>query len=165
MKNTVVRLLTLILLLGIPCMAQHPLTLDVSTVVVGSERLETLYAFAMGKWSDAGNHVGLNSTEIHCYLRFGFCNVADASSSFGLASVNFTSYDILRWDKNEMIAVDSSPICLVNNLRFDFAAKKVSISSTLKGETRDKSCKDLTPSMTATAFLSDGRNETGPKKK
>jgi hypothetical protein len=84
-------------------MAQHPLTLDVSTVVVGSERLETLYAFAMGKWSDAGNHVGLNSTEIHCYLRFGFCNVADASSSFGLASVNFTSYDILRWDKNEMV--------------------------------------------------------------
>src|ERR1039458_10229751 len=80
MKNTVVRLLTLILLLGIPCMAQHPLTLDVSTVVVGSERLETLYAFAMGKWSDAGNHVGLNSTEIHCYLRFGFCNFADASS-------------------------------------------------------------------------------------
>jgi hypothetical protein len=119
----------------------------------------------MGKWSDAGDHVGLNSTEIYCYLRFGFCNVADASSSFGLASVNFTSYDILRWDKNEIIAVDSSPVCLVNNLRFDFAAKKVSISSTSKGETRDEFCKVLTPSDMATVFLTGAIGETGQKKK
>jgi hypothetical protein len=64
-----------------------------------------------------------------------------------------------------MIAVDSSPICLVNTLRFDFAAKKVSLSSTSKGETRDKFCKDLTPSDTATAFLTGGIGETGQKKK
>ncbi len=153
-----------ILLLGVPCMAQHPLTIDVSTVVVGAERLETLWTFTMGKWSDAGDHVGLNSTEIHCYQRFGFCEVADASVISGLASVNLTSFDILRWDASELIAVDSSPICVVNNLRFDFVAKKVSLSSALKGETRDKYCSGLTPSMTATAFLTDGRGETGSKK-
>jgi len=165
MKHTVVRLQTLVLLLGTPVLAQHPLTLDVSTVVVGAERIETPWVYAVGKWSDAGEHVRINSTEIHCYQRFGFCEVANASTSVGLASVSLISFDILRWDKSELIAVDSSPICLVNTLRFDFAAKKVSISSTSKGETRDKSCKDLTPSMTATAFLTGAMGEAGKKKK
>jgi hypothetical protein len=58
-----------------------------------------------------------------------------------------------------MIAVDSSPICMVNTLRFDFAAKKVSLSSTSKGETRDKFCTGLTPSMMATTFLTDGKTK------
>ena len=160
-----VNLLILIVLVGaLPCVAQHPLILDVSTVVAGSERLETQYAIAMGKWSAAGDNLGLNSTEIHCYKRFGFCEVADASNSFGLASVSLNGFDILRWDKSEMIAVDSSPTCVVNTLRFDFAAKKVSLSSASKGETRDKVCRDLTPSMTATVFLTGTNGETGQKK-
>jgi hypothetical protein len=165
MKHTVVKLLPLILLFGVlPCVAQHPLIFDVSNVVVGSQKIETLYAYMMGKWSDADDNVGKNSTEIHCYKRFGFCEVASGSTFFGLASVSLTSFDILRWDTSEMIAVDSSPICLVNTLRFDFAAKKVSLSSTSKGETRDKFCKDLTPSDTATAFLTGGIGEIKQKK-
>ena len=166
MKRTIVRLLALIVLFGVlPCVAQHPLIFDVGNVVVGSQKIETLWAYMMGKWSDAGDNVGNNSTEIHCYKRFGSCEVASASTFFGLASVSITSFDILRWDTSEMIAVDSSPICLVNTLRFDFAAKKVSLSSTSKGETRDKFCKDLTPSDTATAFLTGRIGETGQKKK
>jgi len=166
MKRTIVRLLTLILLLGsLPCMAQQPYIFDVSTVVVGSQRLETLWAYALGKWSDAGDHVRTDSTEIHCYKRFGFCEVASASNSDGLASVSLESFDILRWDTSEMIAVDSSPICLVNTLRFDFAAKKVSNSSTSKGETRDWVCRELTPSTMPTAFLAGATGETGQKKK
>jgi hypothetical protein len=39
-------------------------------------------------------------------------------------------------DKQELIAVDSSPICAVNTLRIDFAAKKVTITNALKGETK-----------------------------
>jgi len=138
------------------------LIFDVSTVVVGSQRLETLWVYAAGKWSDAGEHVGINSTEIHCYKRFGFCEVAGAWTSFGLASVNLISFDILRWDTSEMIAVDSSPICLVNTLRFDFVANKVGISSASKGETRDKFCKDQAPS---TAFLTGATGGTDQKKK
>ncbi|MGO9011343.1 MAG: hypothetical protein ACLQPN_14665 [Bryobacteraceae bacterium] len=164
--KTYVKLLILIVLLGaLPCVAQQPLIFDVSKVVVGSQRLETLWAYAVGKWSDAGDKLGMNSTEIHCYERFGFCEVAGAVTGFGLASVNLASFDILRWDTSEMIAVDSSPICVVNTLRFDFAAKKVSISSTSKGETRDKVCGDLTASTTATAFLTGGHGESGQKKK
>jgi hypothetical protein len=145
-------------------MAQQPLIFDVSTIVVGSPKFETLWAYAVGKWSDAGPDVGKISTEIHCYKRFGFCEVASASTSFRLASVSLVSFDILRWDTSEMIAVDSSPICLVSTLRFDFAAKKVSISSALKGETKDKFSKNLTPSMTATAFLTGANGETEQKK-
>jgi hypothetical protein len=118
----------LLLLGALPCAGQKPSIFDVSTVVVGSQRLETLYTYAAGKWSDAGPDVGMISTEIHCYKRFGFCEVANASTSpltRGLASVSLTSFDILRWDASEMIAVDSSPICVVNTLRFDFVAKKV----------------------------------------
>ena len=103
--------------------------------------------------------MGINSTFIHCYKRFSFCEVASAQNSFKLASVILDSFDILRWDTSEMIAVDSSPICMVNTLRFDFAAKKVSLSSTSKGETRDKFCTGLTPSMLATTFLTDGKTE------
>jgi hypothetical protein len=97
------------------------------------------------------------STEIHCYKRLGFCEVANAILVGGLASVNLASFDILRWDTSEMIAVDSSPTCMVITLRFDFAAKKVSISRAPKGETRDRSCKDFSPSDTATAFLTGKR--------
>src|SRR5258708_5518866 len=77
----------LLMLGALPCVAQQPLIFDVSTVVVGSQRLETLWAFAEGKWSDAGSDVGINSTDIHCYKRFGFCEVATASPSSRLASV------------------------------------------------------------------------------
>lgn len=149
----------------LPCMAQHPLIFDVSTVVAGAQRIETLYAFASGKWSDAGPNVGINSTSIHCYQRFGFCEIASAVNSFGLASVNLDSFDILRWDTNELIAVDSSAICVVNTLRFDFAAKKVSISSASKGETRNKLCTELTASLMATAFLTGALGETDQKTK
>jgi hypothetical protein len=37
-----------------------------------------------------------------------------------------------------------------NTLRFDFAAKKVTITMALKGETKDPFCKDM---KVATAFL------------
>lgn len=146
---------------GLPCMGQRPLIYDVSTVVVGQQKLETAWAFAAGKWSDADAEVGVNSTELHCYQRFGLCEVADASASDGTAWVKLTSYDILRWDAVELIAVDSSPICLVNTLRFDFAAKTVSLSSTSKGDTKNKVCRALP--LTPAAFLIGGRGE--PKKK
>jgi hypothetical protein len=90
------------------------------------------------------------STEIHCYERFGFCEEADATYLSGEAGATLNSFDILRWDKRELIAIDSSPICVVNTLRFDFAAKKVTITMALKGETKDPFCKDM---KATTAFL------------
>ncbi len=146
-----------ILLAASTTRGQEPQILDVSDVVAGAQKLETRYAYAVGKWSDAGKDAGTNSTEIHCYKRFGFCEVANAYSLGTQAWVNLGSFDILRWDDKEMLAVDSSPICLVNNLRIDFVARKVSLSSTSKGETKDKLC-DAADAQ-KTAFLTGLKDE------
>jgi len=127
-------------------MAQHPLIFDVSTVVVGAQKLETLWFFAEGKWSDASSDVGLNSTDIHCYKRFGFCEVAEAMSLSKTAVLRVEDFDILRWNDDEIIAVDTSPVCITTTLRVDFSAKKVSLSSTSKHETALQTCTDLEPS-------------------
>jgi hypothetical protein len=113
----------------------------------------------MGKWSDAGKDVGTNSTQIHCYKRFGFCEVASAYSMAGQAWVNLDTFDILRWDDREMISVDSSPTCVVNTLRFDFASKKVSLNSASKGETKYKVCKEVVSATEQTAFLIGVKDE------
>jgi len=122
--------------------------------VIGSRHIKTSYLDASGKWSNAGSDIGPQSTRIHCYEKLGFCEDADAYSSGGKASTNLTTYDIVRWDTREMIAVDSSPTCVVNTLRVDFAANKVSLSSISKG-TQDKACESFT--LPPTAFL------TGPQ--
>jgi hypothetical protein len=153
-----IALLAAILLSHVFVRAQDetPFILDVSQVVAGANRTETLYAYAVGKWSDAGEHVAGWSTEIHCYESFGFCEEADARYVGGQAGASLNSFDILRWDKHELIAVDSSPICVVNTLRLDFAPKKVTITMSLKGETKDPSCKDL---KATTAFLGGAIHE------
>jgi len=130
--------------------AQTPYPFTVSDVVIGSRHIKTSYLYASGKWSVAGPDIGPQSTHIHCYEKFGFCEAADAYSSGGKASTNLTTYDIVRWDSRVMIAVDSSPTCVVNTLRVDFVANKVSLSSILKG-TQDKACESFT--LPPTAFL------------
>lgn len=153
MKSILLAICVILIASVAPVRAQQPQIFDVSDVVAGSQRLETRYALAAGKWSDAGNNVAILSTEIHCYKRFGVCEVASAFLVFGEAMVGLDSYDILRWDNNEIIAVDSSPICIVNTLRFDLVAKKVSLSSTSKGETRDKLCSGEASATAKTIFL------------
>jgi hypothetical protein len=135
---------------------QTPEILSVGQVVAGAQRTETLYAYTMGKWSDADDHLAVLSTEIQCYERFGFCDEAEATYFGGQAGVTLTSLDILRWDKQELVAIDSSPICVVNTLRFDFAARKVTITMSPKGETKDPFCKDV---KATTAFLGGVKDE------
>jgi len=129
---------------------QTPEIFSVSQVVAGAKRIETLYAHAVGKWSDADDHLAVYSSEINCYEHFGFCDEADATYFSGQAGATLNSFDILRWDKRELIAVDSSAICVVNTLRFDFVAKKVTITTSPKGETKDPFCKGA---ETTTGFL------------
>jgi hypothetical protein len=150
--------LAVVLFLAISVYAQDqtPEILSVSQAVAGAKRTETLYAHAVGKWSDADDHLAVMSTEIDCYESFGLCDEADALYASGQAGASLNSFDILRWDKRELIAVDSSPICVVNTLRFDFVAKKVSITMSLKGETKDPFCKDM---KATTVFLGGVKDE------
>jgi len=130
--------------------AQTPYQFTVNDIVVGSRHIKTSYLDASGKWSFAGPDIGAQSTSIHCFERLGFCEAADAHSVDGKASANLTTYDIVRWDSREMIATDASPTCVVNTLRVDFAAKKVSLSSISKGD-QDAACENF--KLPTTAFL------------
>lgn len=129
-----------VLALAIPLAAQKPVIFDVSNVVIGAQRIPTLYLYAEGKWSDAGEHIGPVSTQIECFKRLGFCEVAGAFTVGSGANVSLDSFDILRWDGREIIAVDSSAICIVSTLRVDLSAKRITLSSSDKGVTKDPFC-------------------------
>lgn len=135
---------------------QTPEIFDVSDVVAGAKRVDTMYFVAEGKWSDAHDTEAVLSTEIHCYEAFALCEEADAHLMFGQANVGLESYDVLRWDANELIAVDSSAICTVNTLRVDFKTKRVTNTMAPKGEVKDPFCKGLEAS---TAFLGGLKDE------
>jgi hypothetical protein len=121
---------------------QHPQIFGEPTVVtMGAERIETLWTEASGKWSDTGKDIGTTASHVECYKKFRFCFQAEAYSLGGQAWVNTTTLDILRWDAEELIAVDSTPICQVNQIRFDFKTKQVSATESPKGETKDPFCK------------------------
>jgi hypothetical protein len=157
------------LALAIPIAAQKPSVFDVSEVVVGAQKTPTLNLYAVGKWSDAGEHVGALSTEIQCYKALGFCDVASAEWNGADAIVDLTTFDILRWDSKEIIAADSSPICVVNTLRADLVTKRVTLSSSDKGVTTDPFCKgsDKLPTIVllgANHLIKDEIQTTKPKK-
>jgi len=160
--------IVLIVLCAGMAVGQTPEMFDVSDVTVGAQRLHTKWLFAMGKWSDAGKNIGTYSTEIHCYKRFGFCEVSSATVSDGVGSLDLAlgEFDILRWDAHELIAVDSSGVCVANTLRAEFTTKKVSISSTSKGVTDDKACRDADadPAALKTAFLTGSKDIPGGMK-
>lgn len=134
---------------SVPVLAQTPTIFDVADVVVGAKRIPTRWLFAEGKWSDAGDKVSAVSTVIRCYKELGFCEVANADWDQTGAAVFLTEFDILRWDDSEIIAVDSSPICIVNTVRVDLAAKRITLSSVDKGISGNPFCKGTDKLQTA----------------
>src|SRR5215831_294475 len=113
----------------IPSAAQAPAAFDVSSVIVGKQRTPTLYFHAVGKRSDAGEHVGLLSTEIQCYEALGFCEVADARWSSNSAFVALRTFEIHAWNSAEIIAVDRSAVCEIDTIRAELTKERVIISS------------------------------------
>jgi hypothetical protein len=135
---------------------KHPEIFDVSDVTFGAQRLPTHYLYAAGAWSDASEMENALSVQIECYKRVSHCSVARAvvvGQGPGSVGVVLDGFDILRWDERELIAVDSSAICVVNTIRADLIAKTVTISSAKKATEvaeKDPFCKDVDQS---TAFL------------
>lgn len=147
-----------------PMTAQEPVVFDVSNVVVGAQRIPTLYLYAAGKWSDAGDNSGGLSMEIQCYKRLGFCAVAHAFTSGDGANVALDSFDILRWDRTEIIAVDSSAICIVSTIRVDLATKRITLSSSDKGQSTNPFCKGSDKLSTAVLWGSKDIAEDAVKR-
>jgi hypothetical protein len=147
---------TLLFLASTAYAQKHPEIFDVSDVVIGAQRLPTRYLYAAGAWSDASEMENALSVQIECYKSIDLCNVARAvvvGQGPGSVGTVLDGFDILRWDEREMIAVDSSAICVVNTIRADFIAKTITISSGKKATKladEDPFCKDADQS---TAFL------------
>ena len=68
----------LLAIYAVTARAEKPFVFDVSNVVIGVHRIPTLLFLAGGKWSDAGDNLGMDSTRILCYKAFGFCEIAQA---------------------------------------------------------------------------------------
>lgn len=122
-------LVAVFLFFAVSARAQKPMLFNVSRGIVGARRIPTLYFHALGKWSDAGGHVGLLSTEIKCYKAFGFCDVANAHWILSQASVTLRTFEIVRWDNTAIIAVDRAPLCERDTIRAELPKKKVTMSS------------------------------------
>ena len=100
------RTIVLLTLVHVPiqALAQKPTVFNVADVVVGTPKMETRYLLAIGKWSDTDDDVGPYSVEIHCYKRFGFCNVANANMLMtGRANLSVTDFEILRWNSRSLL--------------------------------------------------------------
>lgn len=138
-----------VFMLGVSVPAQKPTIFDVSNVVIGAQRTPTLYLLAVGKWSDSGENESALSSEIHCYKALGFCEAARIIWAGGQASAALDAFDILRWDGREIIATDSSPMCVVSTLRVDLVAKRVTLNLSDKGATNDPDCKGEHTNSTA----------------
>ncbi len=135
---------------------KHPEIFDVSDVVLGARRLPTKYLYAVGAWSDASEMENAMSVQIQCYKVIDFCQVARAlivGQGPGSVGVSLDGFDILRWDERELIAVDTSAICIVNTIRADFVARTITLSSAKQGTEmaeKDPFCKNMD---LPTAFL------------
>ena len=108
-------LLTLALLMTLPAAAQHPgwFSGDAGD-----------FASASGTWT--GNEsltTLLYGTRIECWHSQKMCVAATARADMGEPWIEY--FDILTWDKDELIA-RQSVICGADILRFDFVAKTVS---------------------------------------
>ncbi len=143
---------------------QTPFVFDVGEVVVGAKRIETLSFGAVGRWSDADT-AGVQSTEIHCYRRFAWCEEAQALLVDGEALVVVDEFDIIRWDTKELIAVDSSPPCVVRTLRADFGTKGVTKTMAQKGGVKDHSCDGFEASTAFLGGLNDEKKRVPLKEK
>jgi hypothetical protein len=118
MKNL---LFTLTLLMTVPATAQHPRWFSAS--VDG-------FASASGTWARRKLNPTLQySTRIECWQKQKMCVEATVNESAPFLEY----YDILTWDKDELIARDSV-ICGAVILRFDFHAETVSTTLVPNGE-------------------------------
>jgi hypothetical protein len=160
-------LLLILTALSLPGIADGPVIYSVGPEVVGTGNLPTLYAFAIGRWSNPRPKAGRRSTEIHCYKRFSFCEVADSRiNDDAQAAVTLETFNIVRWDEHEMIAVDSDSLaaaCAVKTLRFDFLNTQVSLGATSKGLEGNIFCEGV--DIAVTSFLIGKDDYTRKEKK
>jgi hypothetical protein len=88
---------------------------------------------AVGKWTspnDATDKPFPAEVQIDCFD--SSCIVATAEYYMGHPHVSIQYLQVLKWDKNGIVAVDSSPTCMTNTILINFADRSISLSASLK---------------------------------
>jgi hypothetical protein len=83
--------------------------------------------FAKGKWkpSSGQNQSTRNmAVEIQCDKQTNTCTEAQAKIVAGEPDVEMFTYDVVRWDKDGIIA-ENSAICMTNQLNINFQSQSV----------------------------------------
>jgi hypothetical protein len=97
------------------------------------------FVSASGKWKStsgvAGDEIGFDhAIEIQCRLDIRECYEATAQIVAGKPQVFLQNYAVIEWDKNGIIAEDSSSICMINRLLINFQERSVTaLDSPKKG--------------------------------
>jgi hypothetical protein len=152
------------ILLSSGLFGQSPLTFDVSRTLVGSARTTTLAFDAVGRWSpdkeSSDSHlIGPMSAEVRCFKTLGLCERIGAIVASGPATVAvLQDFDIVRWDDQGIIAVDSTAPCVTMTLRISFNSKSVAQDRKLKKAGEEPLCKELSHLDEWTTFLVGTRN-------
>jgi len=92
---------------------------------------------ASGKWKSvsgiaADEMAYKHEVEIQCRFDIKECYVATAQIVDDTPNVILDNYSVIKWDKNGIIAEDSSPICVVNRLLINFQEQGVMAVDTPK---------------------------------
>jgi len=95
------------------------------------------FVSASGKWKStsgiAGDEVAFkHAVEIQCRLDIRECLEATAQIVAGEPQVILQNYSVIEWDKNGIIAEDSSSICMINRLLINFQEQGVMAVDTPK---------------------------------
>jgi hypothetical protein len=102
---------------------------------------------ATGKWasttSDPKDQPAYpQEVEIDCFRETRNCVEAEAEYYMGNPHITVFYHDIIRWDKNGIVASSGSSPCMTNTLMINFADQAISSTSSLKSidEEMKKAC-------------------------
>jgi hypothetical protein len=71
-------------------------------------------------------------TQIDCFRKALSCVEATAEYYYGHPHVTLNYLDVIRWDKNGLIATSSAAICMTNTMLVSFAEKSITITNSMK---------------------------------
>lgn len=102
--------------------------------------------FATGEWAAADPKVEPpfpSETEIDCFKNNTTCVEATAEIYFGQPHITLSYFQVIRWDKDGIIATDSSGICMTATMQISFADKHISSTHAVKqlDEKTNEACK------------------------
>lgn len=117
-------------------MKSFVLLLFVVTVAYAQERPPTVqvtpgrFVTVTGKWKATTGRAGdepahKHVIEIDCFKEQRTCMEATANVIEGEPDIVVEYYDVIRWDENGIVAENSEPICVTNQLNITFQDQSV----------------------------------------